>query len=39
MRQFQRDNVTDREFANKTVEAQRNALKKGVVLFIATIYD
>ena len=39
LRQFKKDNLTDSQFAEKTVQAQRKALSKGVVLFLLTIYD
>jgi RHS repeat-associated protein len=39
MRSFTDRPLTDSQLAAKTVEAQKNAFKKGVVLYILTIYD
>ncbi|MEL4897197.1 RHS repeat domain-containing protein [Crocosphaera sp. Alani8] len=39
LRQFKKDNLADSQFAEKTVQAQKEALSKGVVLFLLTIYD
>lgn len=39
LRKFKSEKVTDTKFASLTVDAQKEAFSKGVVLFLVTIYD